>query len=86
MSKVIVRSATLREVASKKTGALYFIQTAALDTGDDFPHPFDILHDDRKKAYPMGEYTFDPTAIYVSRDGKLSVSPRLVPIAKVKAA
>ena len=85
MSKVIVKSATLREVASKKTGALFFIQSAALEQGEDFPKPFDILHDDRKKAYPPGEYVFDATAIYVSRDGKLSVSPRLVPLSKPAA-
>jgi hypothetical protein len=61
------------------------IQTAALDSGsNDFPQPFDILHDDKSKVYPPGTYTFAPDAIYISRDGKLSVSPRLVPVAGAK--
>lgn len=84
--KVLIRSTDLRDLRSKKTGQAFFIQTAALDNGSDFAHPFDILHDDPKKAYPPGEYVFAADAIYVSRDGKLSVSPRLVPIQKAKAA
>lgn len=79
MLHVLVKSTHLREVASKRTGKVYFVQTAALEVGDDFPRPFDVLHDDPKKAYPVGKYVFSSDAIYVSRDGKLSVSPRLVP-------
>lgn len=82
MIKVLVRSASLREIRSRKSGQLWFAQHAALDNGDDFAKPFDVLHDDAKKAYPPGEYTFANDAIYVSRDGKLSVSPRLVPLGK----
>ena len=79
--KVLVKSTHLREVRSAKTGKVYYVQTAALDAGDDFPKPFDVLHDDAKKAYPVGAYSFAPDAVYVSRDGKLSVSARFVPIA-----
>jgi len=91
--KVLIRSQQLKEVVSRKAGprqgTVYFFQQAALDNGTDFPHPFEIIHDDPKKAYPPGEYTFAPDAIYVAQNGanagKLSVSPRLVPIAKPTA-
>lgn len=81
--RVLIKSTSCRELHSKKTGQAFFIQTAALETGDDFPRPFDILHDDLKKAYPPGLYEFAPDAIYVGtsglKAGKLLVSPRLVP-------
>ena len=78
--RVLIKSAATRELQSRKTGKVYFIQHAALESGDDFPRPFEILHDDQKKAYPPGAYEFASDAIYVGRDGKLSVSPRLVPM------
>lgn len=81
--RVLIRSSETRQQASRKTGVAYFFQKAALDSGDDFPHPFEIIHDDPKKAYPPGEYDFAPDAIYVGQSGvnagRLSVSPRLVP-------
>jgi hypothetical protein len=79
--RVLIKSTNLRDLKSRKTGQAFFIQSAALESGGhDFPQSFDILHDDPKKAYPPGAYEFAPDAIYVSRDGKLSVSPRLVAI------
>lgn len=85
MFEVHVKSATLKEITSQKNGRKYFFQNAALANGDDFPHPFEILHDDPKKAYPPGRYRFADDAIYVDRGGKLSVSARLVPIAAASA-
>ena len=35
--------------------------------------------------YPVGEYTFAPSSIYVSRNGDLAISPKLVPL-KAKPA
>ncbi len=84
--KVIVKSTNCKQITSKKNGVMYFFQTAALDNGTDFPSPFEILHDDPKKAYAPGEYQFGPDAIYVDRSGKLSVSPRLVPMVVRKVA
>lgn len=78
--RVLIKSAVCKEITSAKNGKHYFFQSAALEVGDDFPRPFEILHDDPKKAYPPGPYEFASDAIYVGRDGKLSVSPRLVPI------
>lgn len=77
--RVLIKSTDLRDLRSRKSGQAFFIQTAALEAGQDFPKPFDILHDDPKKAYPPGVYRFADDAVYVSRDGKLSVSARLVP-------
>lgn len=83
--KVLIRSNQLREVKSQKTGQLYFIQSAALESGLDFPKPFDIMHDDWKKAYVPGEYTFAPDAVYVDRNGRLAISPRLLALVKPAA-
>ena len=83
--QVLIRTTNLRTVTSKKTGVQYFLQTAALDNGTDFPSPFDVFLDDPKKAYAPGSYTFGPDAIYVDKQGRLAVSPRLVPVAKPAA-
>lgn len=77
---VEVKSTNLKEITSQKNGRKYFFQTAALANGDDFPRPFEILHDDPKKAYPPGRYEFASDAVYVDKNGKLSVSARLVPM------
>jgi hypothetical protein len=78
MSVVLVKSQQVREQASRKTGKVYFFQHAAIEQGRDFPVPFEILHDDPKKAYPPGRYRFADDAIYVDRNGRLAVSARLV--------
>lgn len=46
----------------------------------EFPDKFEIALDADQAPYPRGNYTLQPSAIYVSRDGKLSVSPRLTPV------
>lgn len=38
------------------------------------------------KPYPVGEYTLDPSSLYVDRLGGLRVSPRLVPARTAHAA
>lgn len=81
--RVLIKSSNTRDLVSRKSGQHFLIQTAALETGNhDFPEPFDILHDEKSKVYPPGVYTFAPDAIYISRDGKLAVSARLVPVGK----
>lgn len=47
----------------------------------EFPDKFEIALDSDQAPYPRGNYTLQPSAIYVSRDGKLSISPRLAPAA-----
>jgi hypothetical protein len=79
MSKVVIKSTNLKQITSKKTGVLYFFQTAGLDDGTDFAQPFEILHNDPKNVYAPGDYTFADDAIYV-KDGKLQVSGRLKPL------
>lgn len=47
----------------------------------EFPDKFEITLDSDQAPYPRGNYTLQPSALYVSRDGRLSVSPRLVALA-----
>ena len=51
----------------------------------EFPDKFEIALDTDQIPYPRGNYTLQPSAIYVSRDGKLCVSPRLVALAAAPA-
>ena len=47
----------------------------------EFPDKFEIALDADQIPYARGNYTLQPSAVYVSRDGKLSISPRLVALA-----
>lgn len=86
--RIVISSPDFREMKglSKTSGKPYHmrIQTAHAFPIDkdgvigDFPDKFEIALDADQVPYPRGEYTLQPSAIYVSRDGKLSVSPRLV--------
>lgn len=53
-----------------------------------YPEKFDIiLGREQPDAYPVGEYTLHPSAVYVDQRGNLSISPRLTPApAKLAAA
>jgi hypothetical protein len=43
------------------------------------PEKFEITLEDGQSAYPVGEYTLQPSALYVGRDGRLACTPRLTP-------
>lgn len=45
----------------------------------EFPTKFEFLLDNEAPPYPRGEYQLSPNALYIGRDGKLSVSTRLIP-------
>lgn len=47
----------------------------------DFPDKFEIALEADQSPYPRGKYTLQPSAVYVSRDGRLNVAPRLAPVA-----
>jgi len=80
-TKVIIRSTNVREMHSKRTGQVFFMQSAALDNGHEFPSPFDLFIE-KDKAYQPGEYLLPGDAIYVDRQGRLAVSARnLIPLA-----
>jgi len=98
MSQILIQihSASLREIAytDKRTGqpARLITQTAYLHTVNEngergpVPDKFEIvLPKGQTVAYPVGLYTLHPSAVYVDRNGRLSVSPRLAPAPAPKA-
>jgi hypothetical protein len=92
MIKVIVYQTALREMkgTSAKSGRPYHlrIQNAYAVTVDKdgntppVPEKFEISLDSDQPVYQPGEYTLHPSAIYVDRDGRLAISPRLAPAPK----
>lgn len=89
--RIVITSPDFREMkgVGKVSGRPYHlrIQTAhafGVDkdgTVAEFPDKFEIALDNDQAPYARGNYTLQPSAIYVSRDGKLAVSPRLVALA-----
>lgn len=45
-----------------------------------FPEKFEINLRDSESAYMVGDYTLDASSLYVDRDGRLAVTPRLIPV------
>lgn len=95
MIKIVVSSADIREMkgVGKTSGKPYHlrIQTAhaytvnADGTVGDFPDKFEIALEDGQFPYPRGHYQLSPSALYVSRDGRLECRPRLSAVATPKA-
>jgi len=89
MIRVTVAQTTVRELkgTSAKNGRDYHLrfQNAYAHTQDrdgnlpPFPEKFEISLDRDQLPYAVGEYTLHPSAVYVDRDGRLAVSPRLTP-------
>jgi hypothetical protein len=88
MLKVEIDSTSLneRKGISSKTQRPYHLrmQTAYLHIVDQdgkpakYPEKFELMLDADQAAYPVGFYLLHPSAISVD-DGRLAVSPRLVP-------
>lgn len=58
------------------------------DTGEvaKYPEKFEFFLEDDAKPFAPGVYQLAPSAVYVSREGRLSISPRLAPVSQpVKA-
>mgnify|MGYP001125754574 CR=1 FL=1 len=81
----------------KESGKPYemHIQTAYAYTVDDsgavveIPEKFEfVLPKDAdgfiSKPLPRGDYTLSPNAIYIDRNGRMSINPRLLPAASAK--
>lgn len=99
MIQVSVKSTDVRNQSgnAKVSGKPYSLnfQTVWVHTVDrnGNPNPYPektevILEKNEQGAalfYPVGEYTFAPASIYVSRTGDLALSPKLVPL-KAKPA
>jgi Helix-destabilising protein len=95
MTQIQIHSQTLREIpfTNKKTGAAdrLLVQTAYLHAVDEkgergpVPDKFEIvLPKGITEPHKPGMYTLHPSAIYVDRNGRLVVSPRLVPVPAAK--
>lgn len=91
MIKIVITSPETRNMkgVGKTSGKPYDLnfQTGHAFTVDkdgvvsEFPDKFEIMLDAGQPPYARGAYTLAPSAVYVSRDGNLSVRPRLVPSA-----
>lgn len=96
MIEIRITSPDVRELkgTSKSTGREYHlrIQTAyAFCVAPDgsvaeYPEKFEISLDRDQPAYARGAYRLAPSAVYVNRDGRLDLSPRLVPVSTPAAA
>ena len=96
MIKIQITSPSIveRKGVSKVSGKDYHlrIQTAHAFTVDtdgavaEFPDKFEILLDKDQVPFPRGVYTLSPSAVLVSREGRLEIRPRLVPVAAGKSA
>lgn len=96
MIKVVITSPDIREMKGigKASGKPYHmrIQTAHAFTVSpdgvlaEFPDKFEIALEENQLPYARGSYTLQPSALFVSRDGKLDVRPRLAPVPSKTAA
>jgi len=90
MIKIVITSADVvnRKGVGKASGKPYDfnIQQAYAFTVSnegvvaDFPDKFEIMLDAGQPPYARGSYQLSPSAVYVSRDGRLECRPRLVPV------
>jgi Helix-destabilising protein len=96
MSKVTITSPALNVIKgnSKASGKPYElrIQTGYLHSVDsdgvaaEIPDKFEFILADGEAAYPRGHYSLAPSALYVGRDGRLSVQTRLVAMVAAPAS
>lgn len=101
MIRITIAQTTVKEVkgTSAKTGKPYAMafQTAYAHTVDKdgnqppYPEKFEVIldRDDQSglpKVYAVGDYQLHPSAVYIDQNGRLSVSPRLTPLAKKPAS
>lgn len=90
MIRITVHSGEARSInyTNKRTGqpATLRVQTAYAhivnEQGETAPYPekFEVTLRDGQSPYAPGDYTLHPSAIYLDRDGRLAVAPRLVPV------
>lgn len=51
----------------------------------EFPDKFEIALEESQQPYQRGTYTLHPSSVYVSRDGRIDIRPRLVAVPAPKA-
>lgn len=94
--KVVISSSDIveRKGVAKVSGKDYHlrIQTAYAFTVSPegvtppFPDKFEILLESDLPPYKPGNYELSPSAVFVSREGRLEVRPRLTPVPAGKPA
>lgn len=62
-----------------QTGYAYTVD-ASTGAVVEFPDKFEITLEDGQAPYARGEYTLAPSAVFVNRDGRLDMRPRLAPV------
>ncbi len=45
-----------------------------------YPEKSELMLDSGKSPYAPGDYTLSPASLYVDRNGRLAVAPKLVPL------
>lgn len=96
MIKVTVYQQPVREMSgtARESGKPYHmrIQTAYAHIVDEqgtalpVPEKFEIILDKDAQPFAPGEYTLHPSSLYLDRNGKLTLSPRLAPLRAKPAA
>lgn len=96
MIKITITTADIREMKGigKTSGKPYHMRfqtghafTVSADgTVAEFPDKFEISLEDGQLPYPRGNYMLSPSAVFVNRDGRMDVRPRLVPVLAKPAA
>lgn len=96
MIKVVISSPDFKELKgiAKGTGNPYHmrIQTAHAFTVSpdgvvtEFPDKFEISLEKEQAPYPRGAYTLSPSAVFVGREGRMEIRPRLIPVSAGKNA
>lgn len=80
MNVIIVKSANsaVRTINRKDGTKMQFNeQTAAIESGDEFPRPFKLTLDDDQKPYPPGVYYVDPASFQVNKYDGLEFGRRV---------
>jgi hypothetical protein len=92
--KITVPALPVRNMAgTSKTGKAYDLnfQTIYCHTADQtgqalpFPEKTEIILEKGAAAFAAGEYTLLPNSLFVDRDGRLAVAPKLTPLKKPAA-
>ena len=88
MIRIEVKSATAREISGNAKGTnkpySFGVQEvwAHVVDKDGKPQPYpvktEVMLENGKAPYPVGNYVLDATSIYVNRNGRLDLTARLV--------
>jgi hypothetical protein len=80
------QAATLKKIERNGKPTLFFNeQTAAIETGDDFPRPFKLTLKDGQQPYPPGRYQLDVSSCEVGDFDSLKIGRNVVLLPMPKA-